>query len=1074
MEEKRESVFALALNCSKRRLPPAQFVNFYNELVNEQYGAIINNAEDTEPGIHVDVYGELSQCLLKILEAQSNPLLADYVTEVLFVNYNTELAHRVFPQLYTIQDISHLAVLLSKASAFFLHLNDKLLIDQICGDLGSLIMPSLFATDFSNQSELLVVAMAKFMRNIAHLSSQTISIIDPKVKENLNVFLARLSKTNRLLYRKIVIDFESTIKIDGSSPISAHDQSPNNFASPSAVSPKYTGLPSASLKASHPVVTSKFQASKLVRYCKNLWLNNRILNWFTNARDFVSDYGVIEAAVLKDSRTAPANVETVMVDLIETSFTSFAQFVSNKHYHQPNSDFNLLERKWTIFIAKQLPLYVLEHIPKNPDLVITAMEKIDHKVIKVLKSCASDKDDSKNGGNDLFEDLPNKNMDIRHEFLKNLIILGCQPASVLNDYLREDQIVDTKSLPSNDIVVIRNTQGVKESINDFPRFIKEKVQDLDLESMFDMTENPTSNIDSDIIQVLRKFDSLAATRQRELSEVFHEIFCESARNFDCKTFSKICCLMSFNLSHSLTAIFAFITPATFLAVATEFVDETWERHMKQLSQRMSDDFEPNTEFVCFTYAIILIINITKTFDVSLVESMPANSKLSSESFTVKFLSDLGNIPPALKLESSNQSTEVLESWVRDLFINGSLSDSLMKNADAKDVSRVIPFLFKQSVLSVEAGIVRDVSTLTGGFEYFLQPFLIVGLIGVVFWTEQYLTALKTKDVSKELLDLIFEMLSSVLNPSTFNDESKPLHTLILRLNAVHLLKAARAFRTQSSSNYGIYSSDSGGDPKLESIISHLELVCSTGNFYNVDPTCLASESQNYPRKELTWSPFSITAESSMNGILMNQINSFWNMHSSTYYNLDYLFTFIDIMTPLRFFEASLFALRSKAFESASSDRQLKDANGEASASLDYFFHFLVTYDLKKASLKTDLLNYMTTSQEVECNVKKSIPESNINAKIEQHSDEDFEMLFGEDTSVPGNETDITIYDSRTDEEKSDSKTNCLLKPSFAAVLHSLLSDKRSLFEMKHASKEEFEETKHLHEKYVEILRSEAV
>ncbi|CEP61381.1 Nut1p LALA0_S03e01596g [Lachancea lanzarotensis] len=1073
MEEKRDSVYALALNCAKRHLPPAQFVNFYNELVNELYGSIINSSEDAKSEFKVDVYEELSGCLLRILESQPCMLLSDYVNEVLLVNYNTELAHRLFPKLYTIKNLSHLAVLLSKASAFFLDLNDKLLIDQICSDLSDLIIPCIFAVDFGAQSDQIVLAVAKFLRNVSSLSTNPISVTDIKTKDKIDIFMSQLAKANKLLYRKICHNFESIFKFDGVPSSDANEYSPNSLVSPSAVSPKFKGIPSATARGSNSVVSSsaKSQNGKLVRFCKNLWLNNKILNWSTNSRDFISDYGAIEAAIIVDAIAGSKSVEKVMTDLIETSFTSFAQFVSNKLYHQPNFNFYLLEKQWTIFITKQLPLHILECIPKSPESVVSALEDLDHKVVKVLKSYASDKDDSKTGGNDLFEDVPNKNMDIRHEFLKNLIILGCQPPSILNDYLREDHVVDTKSLLCNDTVVIRNAQGVKESISDFLRFIKEKIYALDVESLFDIVDSSMESNDSDIVQVLRKFDTLAASKQRELSEAFHEIFCESARTFDCKTFSKICCLMCFNLSHSLTTILTFVAPARFLAVATEFIDETWETHMKQ-SNAANDDIEPNTEFACFSYGLILIINITRLYNIPLVESMPSSFKLSSKSFTVKLLSSLGNITPQLDLYSTANSKETLENWVRDLFVNGSLSDSLIKYADARDITKLIPFIFKQSILSVEAGAIRDISTLTGGFEYFLQPFLIGGLLGIVFWSENYLTSLKTKNLSRELLDSIFEMFSSVLNPSTLNEESRPLHTLILRLNAVPILKAARTFLNQSASNYGIYSSDSIGGPKLESLISHLERICSTANLYSVEPGTLGSEN-GYLRKELPWCSFSLTAENSINGILNNQINSFWNMHSSTYYNLDYLFAFIDIMTPANFFEASLSSLRSKAFGSLRSNGRFRKTDKETSASLDYFFHFLVTHDLRRASDKVELLNFMTSLEEVDTNGLKLVVESNSQAKVEQPSDEDFDILFGEDTSIPGNETDIAINDTKTG-DKSELKASIFLGSSFSIVLCDLLLDKKALLELSYIAQEEYEELKFLHDKYVEILRSDAV
>ncbi|SCV05363.1 LANO_0H05842g1_1 [Lachancea nothofagi CBS 11611] len=1074
MDEKRETIYSLALNCFKRRLPSNQFLNFYNELVNEQYGSIVNNSEETDTKIQdIDVYGELSASLLRILDSDSNVLIADYVTEVLFINYNTELAQRLIPLLYTCHNSSQLALLFSRASAFFLNLNDKLVIDQICDDLSELIIPSIFNHDFNTQDDRIVHSVAKFMHNILHLSNQPITITSNRVKENIGVLLFRLSKTNRLLHRKLVLDFETKLKFKGPIP-NIQQENRSDEDSPSIISPKLTENLAASSKnlTSANAGSSPSQTVKLARYCKNLWLNNKILNWSTNEKDFVSNYGSIDAAVQKLTKPLHSSVENVMLDLIETAFTSFAQFVSNKHYHQPNSDFNLLERQWTIFITKQLPLYIMEHIPKKPDTVTTALENIDHKVIKALKSYASDKDDSKNRGEDLFEDLPNKNMDIRHDFLKNLILMGLQPAAVLNDYLREDQIVEIKSLPSTDSVIIKNAQGVNETIDSFSRFIQEKICDLDVESMFDINSGTMGSADNAIIQILRKFDTLAATKQRDLSEVFYELFCESARNFECKTLSKICCLVSFNISHSLTTMLAFVSPSKFLAVAIEFIDDIWESHMKNSASDISDDFEPNTEFVCFTYALIFVVNIVKTYNISLVEANTASFHISPQSFTIKLMSGLGNISPQLILKTNTEPTELLKSWVCDLFINGSISDSLMKEVNVKDLAVMIPFIFKQSVFSVEARAIREISALTGGFEYFLQPFLIVGLIGIVFWAEQFLTALRSKEISRELLDSIFEMLNSVLDPPTLSDESRPLHTLILRLNAIHLLKSARAFRTQSRSNYGIYSSESEGDPKLESLISHLEQVARSGNLYNVDPGSLSSDS-GYPRKEIGNCPFSITAENSVNSILTNQVNSFWNLHSSTYYNLDYLFSLIEIITPSTFLEDVLSALQTKSSEGAIISSRVKELDRETIVSLDYLFYFLVTHDLKKTANKADLLQYMESSAESDLDNKKVTNESNFTAKHEHAPEEDFDMLFGEDTSIPGNETDIVSNDWKTDSIITHT-TFDFLENSFAAVLHTLLLAEKNSYEEGYSRQEDYQQAQFYHDKYTEVLKSEAV
>lgn len=212
------------------------------------------------------------------------------------------------------------------------------------------------------------------------------------------------------------------------------------------------------------------------------------------------------------------------------------------------------------------------------------------------------------------------------------------------------------------------------------------------------------------------------------------------------------------------------------------------------------------------------------------------------------------------------------------------------------MANLIPFIVKQVLLSVEIGVLTDISSLIGGFEYFLQPLLLVGLIKTFYWLEQFLSCVKNDTISEDILQGIFNLLNTLFNPVTLNEDSKAFHTAVLRLNAIPLLKVLRKFRVQSQSNYGIYSSDAQGDPNLEPLIAKLVAVLNVSPVYDVDPRIINSEN-DYSRKQLGYGKFLILNENPINKIMTNQINSFWSLHSSTYYNLDYLFELIELVTP---------------------------------------------------------------------------------------------------------------------------------------------------------------------------------
>lgn len=124
---------------------------------------------------------------------------------------------------------------------------------------------------------------------------------------------------------------------------------------------------------------------KLLRYYKNIWLNNKIINWEISNPDFLSKYSAITSSIFQESFNSVQNLDQLLTDLIETSFTCFAQFVSNKQYHQANSNLTLLERKWVIFITKHLPLLILENSSRSPRVVTNALDNIDEKVVKAIR-----------------------------------------------------------------------------------------------------------------------------------------------------------------------------------------------------------------------------------------------------------------------------------------------------------------------------------------------------------------------------------------------------------------------------------------------------------------------------------------------------------------------------------------------------------------------------------------------------------------------------------------------------------------------------------------------------------------
>lgn len=1071
-----ESVYKLALRCAERQIASADFLNLYKEFYNEKVSANVENDDSPEEKSTVtEVCNRLAMELLQLLKSQKKLLLADYVVEVLFVNYNSELVHAFLPQIYSVENTGMLLHFFSQSSAFFSKLTDSLIADEISKDAPKCIIPSVLNTDFQGMEDTLIVAVCKFLQFVLRNVSGTMAIESDNLRESTYALLSRLSRINKLLYKKMnqTIDLKIEFKnVKTNLPAElVHDYG----SSPSISSPQYIASPFSTSKVpSSKASTVKYQDMKLLRFYKNLWLNNKIKNWEPMDAGFLSRYASIAPSIFQDATIPSTTADAQLTDLIETSFTCFAQFVSNKQYHQSNSNLNLLERQWIIFIVTQIPLLILENSSGDPQVVTNALGSIDDKVVKAIRTYYSEKDDNKNRNEDLFDDYPSASLDIRHEFIKNLVKLGLQPAALINDYLREDQVVDIKTLPANDNLTVNNSQGAQEVITDIRQFVSTALDSLEPELV-----NTQSNEQADSLQqILKNFDNVSPTKQKVLSQVFIELLEEATVAFDFNRVAKICLLLSFNFSHSLTAILSFVTPLRVCEIMMNFIDVLWNSCLETKKKELADsEFETMTMFSSFTWSLLMLSVLSQNYDLSLVDVALQSSQLSTEnSFSINFISKLPDIPDVyLKDQTKGDDPEMLtnshkmvEDWLRDLFVNGSISDSLLQSVDAKQLASLIPFIFKQVLLALEVGAVDDMSNLVGGFEYFLQPFMLVGLIKIVYWLEQYLYSLRSDMINENLLEKVFTLLNTICNPSSLNEDSRSFHSAVLRLNAVRLLKVLRKFRVQSQSNYGIYSSEASGHPKLESLIKSFTTALQVSPNYNLDPRAINAEGA-FSQKQLGYGSMLILNENPINKIMTNQINSFWNLHSSTYYNLDYLKEIIDLVTPRSFLIDVFRTLEYKLGTYGVPGVRNKTSPAESEHVLNYLFYFLALYDVKSQNDATKLLSLME-NPEMPVVAQHAQLKVELAPKQEATQDDDFDMLFGEnDTSTHGGDEEIQV--KSVEQGSSFNCTAAYHRGSFGLILHDFKVNNESALSEGDITKETHDKLDKYHEKYTQMLRT---
>ncbi|SMN19230.1 similar to Saccharomyces cerevisiae YGL151W NUT1 Component of the RNA polymerase II mediator complex [Maudiozyma saulgeensis] len=1091
-----KSVYTLILNCVDKQVPVPEFLNLYKEFYSEKFSTVLGN-DDSENDINntIEVSNNLSDDFVRLLNSKKPIVIAEYLTEILFGNYNSDLIKSFMPKLSSVHENKMLVHFFSRASLHFSTLNDKLIIDQLNKDLPDSIIPNLFTLEVNLTDNELTVTLFKFLQSIVNLATSPI-ILSTQYSDGSQDLLRKLSKVNKLLYRRISQVFDSKISFKDSKHL-IKDIRQEYISSPSITSPQFISSPLSMMKT--PMSTSgpsaaKYKDLKLLRYYKNIWLNNKIIKWEPINSDFLARYASISNSIFQENAPSPQITDALLTDLIETSFTCFAQFVSNKQYHQTNANLNLLERQWIIFISKHLPILVLKHSSSNPQVVTNALEKIDTKVIKAIKAYYSEKDDMKNRNEDLFEDYPTASLDIRHDFIKSLIMLGLQPPQFINDFLRDDQILDPKSLPTTDDLFIQTQQGTQEIVSNIPTFITDSLNSLELQTILNHNNEPNNGIH----QIFLNFESISPTKQKEFSESILITLSEAIDSCNFTIITKLCALLSFNFSHSLTSILSFCTPREFVKIVMKFVDQQWSSAIVTKKEESDDSDEVINMSLSFSWALLLLINLNQIYDISLVNNSLNDGNTNLEnSFSITFISRLSDIPDEFIIEGGNpkdtesqlKSHKLIQAWLSDLFVNGSISDNLMQNTDAKQLASTVPFIFKQVLYALEINAVADFDSIIGGVEYFLQPFMLSGLIKISFWLEDYLLHLKYADKQDDLINKVFKILNTIFNPNTLNEDSQTFHKAVLRINAARLLKIFRQFKKEPQANYGVYSSDSQEHSVLDTLIDKMVSVLGFSPTYYVDPRLLSSDSGYSQQKPLGYDRFMIFNENPVNKIMANQINSFWNLHSSTYYNLDYLKEVINFVTPIRFLTDVIQTLDYKLNTYGVPAIRNKITSIESEHVFDYLFYFLVLFDCETQIDAARMIQLFEDDSDYNAVGNNELPQASLHAeennstknpvktedeshtKAEDIQDDDIDMLFGEnETSTHITEEEVRIIDDVFTPKKFDD-ARALKRNSFGIILHDLKSLHNISYKNGNTSKDEYDRISKYHDKYLHMLKA---
>ncbi|KAL8719616.1 MAG: hypothetical protein Q9225_003390 [Loekoesia sp. 1 TL-2023] len=199
--------------------------------------------------------------------------------------------------------------------------------------------------------------------------------------------------------------------------------------------------------------------------------------------------------------------------------------------------------------------------------------------------------------------------------------------------------------------------------------------------------------------------------------------------------------------------------------------DNWEEHEDQAeNQPVYDEFGS---------VLLLVSVIQHRFDLDLTDL----GVLDRKSFTSKYYRSACESRAVDRL--TEHESDLLGAWVRGLFETEGINDELMSMCKPAEFHILVATLFDQSIKACQARVLA-LDTLTGGFEYLLEPFLLPSLTAGLTWFAHKIW--ETKDPSP-VIDTLIPTLSTLLKPPSMSSDSAAMHSAVLAIVAEPLDEA---------------------------------------------------------------------------------------------------------------------------------------------------------------------------------------------------------------------------------------------------------------------------------------------
>lgn len=486
---------------------------------------------------------------------------------------------------------------------------------------------------------------------------------------------------------------------------------------------------------------------------KLIWLNNCIQTWTTHHLNFLQ--GFEQFVKIKSN-------QNVLNDLMSVSFEGYTTALS---LHESS----ITVINWRLFLTKKLPLLIKKLNLKNVETaLINALNLVDPKVMQLVKeatitsnttSSTENKPTANDDSNfdDMFDSFPATVIDIRHDILRSCIALNLIPASSFKTILKQDSNADNRPLPLNEDVIDENGEVV-----DLQETLKRTLTGINIEFV--------SLEESELLGFIQLIPKMSPSKQLSISQLIETTIDKFIKEENLLHLYRLSLALTAN-PEALHVIAFHLSPMKLLSPLCEVID-TWQMNI--------DDVNFQETYTSFSCVLLLALYIIKQFNVSLEEIV--RLKQTQESFVLKYVTRIGK---SAKFDNlTDHQLRLFNDWKTALFETGEgISDELIRGSSIQECYEILPVIFQQVFVSYKQNLL-DLESVKGGLEYFLQPFLLPTVIGVLAWCENNLW--KFQDV-----DIVTTFLKVLINPSDISGESFFIHKGVLNIYGPNLLKVLK-------------------------------------------------------------------------------------------------------------------------------------------------------------------------------------------------------------------------------------------------------------------------------------------